>query len=794
MGTTPLGPYGRAYVGGIIAAGLWIIGWSVLQLHLHPLPWQWFLLAALTLLSGSATVRLPSVPASLSISETFVFTAVLLYGTDAGTLIVALDGLAISFWIAKRRHELYRALFNTCAPAVSVWFSARLFFYVSNISPLVVGPTSLDRILPALGLFAATYFCLNTWLITFAIVAETHLHPLSVWRYNFFWLSLNYFFGASLAFLLVIYTRDIDVRYIGVIVPLLLVLYFTFKNSSARVEDANRHVEQVDRLYLSTIETLAMAIDAKDQVTHGHIRRVQAYAVGLAHHIGITDKKLIRAIEAAALLHDMGKLAVPEYILNKPGKLTAAEFEKMKLHASVGADILSAIDFPYPVVPIVRHHHEHWDGHGYPDSLKGIDIPIGARILAVVDCFDALTSDRPYRRRLSDSEALRIVIERRGSMYDPLIVDTFARMHKGFAPAPIPIGPASEALEEIASSIHTKNVVVAVAAPQLDDITSSADEMLTMYELARALAGPVSVIDVGNVVANHLRRWVPFSLCVLYLYEPLTDELEATYATGDSAFAVKGLKIPLGEHLSGWVAANRQTILNSDPVLDLGEVARLLSPRLRKCLSTALITDEKLVGVLTLYVSGHDGFSEDHRRILEAVASPTAETLKRAAERDTTTNHDALTGLPNLTQLETLGQRAVKKQMSHPFMLFIEVKDLPRINMLHGRQAGDDVLRHVVERTRSALRPTDLLFRSGGDEFVALLDQADSGTASSLAEQVCENVGQHPLALGSRVTIRVDITTTITTPQDGVTLRELATMARSKTGRQRSSDRGRTVH
>src|SRR5439155_9339379 len=178
----------------------------------------------------------------------------------------------------------------------------------------------------------------------------------------------------------------------------------------------------------------AMAIDAKDQVTHGHIRRVQTFATRLAREVGIRDEKLIRAIEAAALLHDMGKLAVPEYILNKPGKLTEAEFEKMKLHASVGADILSAIEFPYPVVPIVRHHHENWNGKGYPDGLKGTDIPIGARIISVVDCYDALVSDRPYRPKLSEDEALAILLERRGVMYDPLVVDTFLQVHKQIAP------------------------------------------------------------------------------------------------------------------------------------------------------------------------------------------------------------------------------------------------------------------------------------------------------------------------------------------------------------------------
>src|SRR5205823_3653935 len=309
---------------------------------------------------------------------------------------------------------------------------------------------------------------------------------LKLWLSSFAWLSLTYFCGASVAALLVVYNSTLDFGFLGVIVPVLLVVYFTFKTTIGRVEDSDRHLQQLNTLYLSTIETLAMAIDAKDQITHGHIRRVQTYAVGLAKRVGVADDSLIKAIEAAALLHDMGKRAVPEYILNKPGGLTPAEFEKMKLHASVGADILSAIDFPYPVVPIVRHHHESWDGNGYPKGLKGTEIPIGARILSVVDCFDALTSDRPYRPRLSAEEAIKILIDRRGSMYDPLIVDTFVRVHDELAPDATTSGPPREALDEITSSTQA---AVVVGSSRLDEIAASADEMLTLYELARALAG-----------------------------------------------------------------------------------------------------------------------------------------------------------------------------------------------------------------------------------------------------------------------------------------------------------------
>jgi putative nucleotidyltransferase with HDIG domain len=393
-----------------------------------------------------------------------------------------------------------------------------------------------------------------------------------------------------------------------------------------RVEDSNRHLSDLNRLYLSTIETLAMAIDAKDQITHGHIRRVQAYAVGLAKSVGVIDDKLIRAIEAAALLHDMGKLAVPEYILNKPGRLTPTEFERMKLHASVGADILSAINFPYPVVPIVRHHHESWDGSGYPAGLRGTDIPIGARILAVVDCFDALTSDRPYRPRLSADEALQVLIGRRGSMYDPLIVDTFLNVHADIAPETLSNGLPKRALVEITSSLQEPSG----DQQRLADISLSADERLTLLELAEALSAQAGI---GEVIATHVRRLIPFSQSILFLFNPSTDELEAKHTTGNTSFVTSGLRIPLGQRLSGWVGANRKTIVNSDPVLDLGDVAHSVTPRLRSCLSTSLTSDSQLIGVLTLYSESPDGFNEDHGRVIELVARQIAPALNASRTR-----------------------------------------------------------------------------------------------------------------------------------------------------------------
>ena len=392
----PLSPHGRTYVIGVITAGTFAVAAAVAQLVATPPRSGWFLFAALTVISGSATVKLPSIPASLSVSEAFVFASVLLYGPAAGTIIVALDGLIISFWLNKKRKEVHRVLFNMAAPALSIWIASQLFFIMLGLEPLSVSMAPFQKFRSPLIVFTVLYFGLNSSLIAFAVAAETQASAFQVWKNNFLWLSLNFICGASVATLVIAFTnrQRPEWRYIGAIVPLLFVLYMTYRTAMARVEDANKHLSQVNTLYLSTIETLAMAIDAKDQVTHGHIRRVQAFATGLARSLGVTETATLHAVEAASLLHDMGKLAIPEHILNKPGRLTTSEFERMKLHAAIGADILSAIQFPYPVVPIVRHHHENWDGTGYPDGLSGTDIPVGARIsLLVVDCYDALTSD-----------------------------------------------------------------------------------------------------------------------------------------------------------------------------------------------------------------------------------------------------------------------------------------------------------------------------------------------------------------------------------------------------------------
>ncbi|MCX6552483.1 MAG: HD-GYP domain-containing protein, partial [Acidobacteria bacterium] len=286
------------------------------------------------------------------------------------------------------------------------------------------------------------------------------------------------------------------------IAPLVIVSYFTFKSSMGRLEDENRHLADVNRLYLKVVETLAMAVDAKDQVTHGHVRRVQTYALQLARHLGVTDEQELRAIETAALLHDIGKLAVPEHILNKPGKLTAGEYERMKLHAPLGADMLSAVDFPYPVVPIVRHHHENWDGTGYPDGLHADGIPVGARVLSVVDCYDALRSHRPYRRALSPREALAIIRERRGTMYDPAVIDAFETIQTAIEAESVD-DPLPEVFDRFAEAARgMRRTDPASDAIPLELRLSSTDMLLKLYGQLSTLGADADLVQTCDILLS----------------------------------------------------------------------------------------------------------------------------------------------------------------------------------------------------------------------------------------------------------------------------------------------------
>ena len=616
----PVRPALRWYVAVVAAGGAGAIVGSAWQLPHTPRPLEWILFAAAGVLAGTYWIKIPAVAAHISVSDTFYLTLALLFGPAPPTVAMALDTAIISW---RRGYTWHRAVFNITGPALSLWTAATICFSVVGLQPLATSDQSIDTlILPVMGT-ALGWFVLNSSLVAVAMALEAGAHPFDVWK-RMWMLCVNYGAAASASFCMVILTRYAGLTAVAAVLPLIFVFHLTIRSWLGRLDDAQQHIAKVDRLYMSTVETLATAIEAKDGVTHEHIRRVQTYAVGLARALGVRDDATIKAIEAAALLHDTGKLAVPEHILNKPGKLTPVEFDQMKLHVDVGADILSAIDFPYPVVPIVRCHHENWDGTGYPRGVKGTDIPIGARILSVVDCFDALTSDRPYRRALSDEAAIAILNERRGTMYDPLVIDTFVRVLPEIAHRSPAAAPHQEALAQISRAAAPPAGTPAPPAPPPDSRAEASEDLLALVSLARVVTPDSSFADALSLAGGQLRRLLPLGTCAIYLLDDDGQDLVAEHAAGPLATALRGTSIRISQKLTGWVAANRRTIVNSDAALDLAD---LVPDARRTCVSTPLLDGDTLVGVLTVYAEADGAFSEEQGRILQMVAPHVARML-----------------------------------------------------------------------------------------------------------------------------------------------------------------------
>ncbi len=616
---------GRALVSAAGISGVALVVYSLVTLAQEQLPLQWVAFSLLTFASGTLTLKIPSVDMRFSMSEVFAFSCVLLYGPELAVATVAIDVLLLSW---RLRHSAVHTTFNFGAVTLCLWMSGTLFFATAGVAPLYTRPALTGWVVLPLCLMTASYFLINSTLAAAVMGFHSRRSPMAVWREHFVGLIPTYAAAASLSLLLVVALRQVHFSAILLIPPLLLVTYLTMRSSFGRVEDAKRHVDKVNTMYLSTVETLATAIDAKDEVTHGHIRRVQAGAVGLAREVGITDDLTLRAIEAAGLLHDTGKIAVPEHILNKPGKLTPAEFEKMKLHAPIGAEILSSIDFPYPVVPIVRHHHENWDGTGYPDKLRGSQIPIGARILSVVDCFDALTSDRPYRSRMTNEAAIAILVERRGVMYDPAIVDAFVAAHERLMPAETTVHPAARAVggarSRERSSIHdTGPMPIPAQAPE----STVSEEVLGVSSLARAVGGEANLADAGALSWMMLKQMLPCTAMGLFFHDEDRDLVVGGYAAGSHAAMLRGLAATPGEGIVGWVAAHRRSALNAEPALDFGLRVAELDPPLLSSLAVPLMHDGAMVGVLSVYATTRGAFSNDHARLLDLLAPKLAESI-----------------------------------------------------------------------------------------------------------------------------------------------------------------------
>jgi len=526
------------------------------------------------------------------------------------------------------------------------------------------------------------------------------------------------------------------------------VLYFgirAYRIFLRRFERERRNVQQMSELHLATIEALARAIEAKDGTAANHLHRVQLYATAIAHALGMSASD-VQAVKTAALLHDIGKLAVPDHILAKPGPLTPEEFQKVQAHPQVGASIIATIPFPYPVAPLILSHHERWDGRGYPSRLKGDQIPLGARVLFLVDYFVALTSDRPYHERMSIDAAASLIAQEAGKALDPTTVQAFLQILPTVRDEAerVRVEPSRPA-QDHGSGTSTRTARTAKSSV-FEDIAGAHTEIHALYQIAQTMGTSLGVSDSMSHIASKLSMLVPFRACSLYLRDDPTETLRCRFSTGVDAELMRQLVLKSGQGLTGWVARNRRSLVNARPAADL-EAAGLPTPTtLQSALVCPLIFDEQVIGTLAVYHTTPGFYTDDHRRLLDRVCEQAAAVIKNAMVFEKTHEAsltDPLTGLPNtrfmLTHLTRELARA-ERLSTEVSLIVMDIDEFKAINDTHGHHVGDRALREISQVLRSAIRPYDVCVRYAGDEFIIVLANCGAEEAESKRVELQEAV------------------------------------------------------
>lgn len=706
----------------------------------------YFVMAAL---AAGLRVSLPTVSGTLSIN--FLFILIGLIHLTRAELVVLAGGAAIiqCLWAYDRSPTAVKVLFNLSVAVISVHLATLTYWAMPS------GDTVTDetfKLIPA----ALVLFLSSTIPVSIAIAWTEGRRVIGTWKECSLW-SLPYSVaGAAVAGCFATLSHRIGWQLSLLVLPVVYLITRSYQLHIARVDDGLRHAEELAGLHLRTIEALALAIEAKDSTTANHLERVQTYAIEIGKIMKISEAEL-EALRAAALLHDIGKLAVPEHILSKPGRLTPDEFEKMKIHPIVGADIIERANFPYPVAPIVRSHHERWNGEGYPDGLRGANIPIGARILSAVDCFDALSSDRQYRRALPPSEAIAFVQKEAGQSFDPDVVQVLvANYHyleqmvkanagriKDIAALRVTRGKPAAGFEQAAPSSPDGKNVSGHAPNFLDKIAAARLEVLTLFELTSDLGSSLSLQETLSVLATRLKRLVPFDSLAIYFLRD--DKLIPEYVTGENFRLFASLEIPYGQGLSGWVAERRQPILNGNPSVEPGYLNDPTKfSTLRSALAVPLEGAQGVVGVLSLYHADKDAFSRDHLRILNGISAKLSNSIENALKfhvAETTATTDYLTGLPNARSLFPRLEEELNRCRRNAERLELLVCDLNGFKLVNdrfGHLEGNRVLREVASRLRENCREYDFVARMGGDEFVIVMPGAEGGNFEVRAAQLSQ--------------------------------------------------------
>ncbi|HTW67074.1 MAG TPA: diguanylate cyclase [Bryobacteraceae bacterium] len=718
----------KVYVAVIVVIGVAVTLTQVAQWHSDGLlRFGCYLL--LSICASRLKVSLPGINGALSVLFIFILFGMLELTTPEALVIGCTAVLFQCIWNYQQRPRWHQVLFNMCSMAITI-STASAVYYSEALQH--------GHLEPALKLFvsATVFFGMNTFPVAVAIALSERKSLLQVWRECYTWSFPYYLLGAVIAGVASSVNQHFGWQTALLGVPVVYLIYRSYSLHLGRMDDEKKHAEEMASLHLRTIEALALAIEAKDHNTHEHLQRVQVYAVELGKDLRLSDTQL-NALRAAAVLHDIGKLAVPEHIISKPGKLSREEFEKMKIHPIVGAEILERVRFPYPVTPIVRSHHERWDGTGYPDGLKADQIPIGARILAVVDCLDALASDRQYRRALPLDEAMEKVAAESGISFDPQVVEILRRRYVELE-ALAQAGEVERAklstslrvergLEPAAGFESTRNTSVTEPAENfLASIAAARQEVQNLFELAQDLGNSLSLNETLSLLAMRLKRMIPYDSLAIYVLRD--DRLRAEYVNGENFRLFSSLEIPLGQGLSGWVAEKRKPIVNGNPSVEPGYLDdETKFTTMRSALAVPLIGLNGTISVLTLYHTERDAFTNDHLRILLAIVPKLALSIENALrfqQAESSASTDYMTGLPNARSLflHLDGELARCRRMNSPLVVLVcDMNGFKQVNDKYGHLEGNRVLHSVAKKLKESCREYDYVARMGGDEFVLVL-------------------------------------------------------------------------
>jgi diguanylate cyclase (GGDEF)-like protein/putative nucleotidyltransferase with HDIG domain len=777
----------KAFVGITASLGLVILGYSLAHWQSQNLT-RFVCYLAVALIASGLKVQLPGIDGTMSVNFLFILLGVLELSLPETLVIGCTATLVQSVWQARKRLDPFKVVFNVAG----MMANASALTYMSY--HWLLGRFEANK--PILLMVAAlVFFFANTLPISLVIAMTEGKSSRKVWSECYFWSFPYYLVGAAAVGLVGIINQSAGWQTSLLVLPLIYWVYRSYRQylgrleaEKERVEVEKRHVEEIASLNMRTIEALALAIEAKDHTTHTHLQRVRTYAVEVAKDLHLPPED-IEALRAAALLHDIGKLAVPEQIINKPGKLTPEEFEKMKVHPLVGAEILERVAFPYPVAPIVRAHHEKWDGSGYPEGLAAEQIPIGARILAAVDCLDALASHRQYRNALPLDEAMARLKERSGTWFDPQVVEILERRYVELEhlaqitdDGSMPSGLSKSAKIErgVAPAAGFERSEPATNAENSDFlslIASARQEAQTMFELSQDLGVSLSLSETLSVLSMRLRRMIPYDSIAVFVNRNgwLLPEL----VSGENFRMLSALKIRVGEGLCGWVAENCKPIMNGNPQVEVGYAAdEEKHTPLQSALAVPLEGLNGVVGVLAMYHSSRDYFTPDHLRILLAVASKVALSVENAlkyqqAESSATT--DYLTGLPNARSLFVhLAQEVARsRRMKTPLAVMVcDIDGFKQINDSFGHVEGDKLLREFSNRLKEASRGYDYVARMGGDEFVIIAP----GLTLEAAQEKADRFNEAAIEAGRHVCGRELITLSVGTvfcPDDGFDVERL---------------------